>query len=117
MDVLSTPCSKRITPPMTRKHLPCGAVQCCCRESCINRRILNIGMPHAILHKRQISAGVEEMRCNRMLQAMELSLLHRQACGLSILLPQLPKHKPTNRHIAIRHKETMLGSTSQHVAQ
>ena len=44
----------------------------CRSQPRIDRSILNIGMSQPILHKRQISAGVEQVRCNRMFQAAVL---------------------------------------------
>src|SRR5215217_4169932 len=90
---------------MTGKHLSCRAIQCCCGEPCINRGVLNVGMSQPILHKREISTGIQKMRGNRMLQAMELALFWWQACNLSIRLHEMMQHIPANRHGAIREKE------------
>src|SRR5437016_9721896 len=91
--------------PMTGKDSSRLGIQRCRSEPCIDRGVLDIGMSQPIFHERQISASVEEMRCDRMLQAMELAFLLRNPRSLSVLLHQLPEHEPANRHIAIRHKE------------
>src|SRR2546425_6027423 len=57
---------------MTRKHRPRLCIQRRCSESCRDRRVLNIGMSQPILHKRQISVGVEHVCRHRMLQQWNL---------------------------------------------
>src|SRR5437868_13581020 len=90
---------------MTGKDCACLSIERGCRQSCIDRGVLDVGMSQPILHKRQISTSIKEVRCNRMLQTMELALLHRQPCDLSVHLHEMMQHKPTNRYIAVRHKE------------
>src|SRR5438876_10770049 len=58
--------------PMTRKDRPCLGVQRCRSQPCIDRRVLDVRMTQPILHKRQISASIKQVCCNRMLQAMKL---------------------------------------------
>src|SRR5438128_7447718 len=91
--------------PMTRKDRPCLCVQRCRSQPCIDRRVLDVRMTQPILHKRQISASIKQVCCNRMLQTMKLALLLWNSRSLSILLHELPEHEPANRYIAIRHKE------------
>jgi len=50
--------------PMARKHLPCRAIQRCRSEPCIDRGVLDIRMSQPILHKRQISTGIKQVRRN-----------------------------------------------------
>src|SRR5438128_2622339 len=91
--------------PMTRKDRPCLCVQRCRSQPCIDRRVLDVRMTQPILHKRQISASIKQVCCNRMLQAMKLPLLLWNSRSPSILLHQLPEHEPANRYMAIREKE------------
>src|SRR4029434_9972767 len=87
--------------PMTCKHLPRRAIKRCRGKPCIDRGVLNMGMSEPVFHKREISTSVEQVCRNRMLQAMELSLLHWQPCNLAIRLHEMMQHIPANRHVAI----------------
>src|SRR5215510_3123597 len=78
--------------PMTRKHLPRRTIERCRGEPCIDRGVLDIGMSQPIFHKRQISASIEEVCCDGVLQAMELPFLFRQACDLAIRLHEMVEH-------------------------
>jgi hypothetical protein len=62
-------------------------------------------MSQPIFHKRQISASVEQVCGNRVLQAMELPFLYWQACDRSIRLHEMVEHVPANRYVSIREKE------------
>src|SRR5712691_1676901 len=73
---------------MTRKHFPRLCIERCRGEACVDRGVLDVGMSQPILYKRMVCPSIKEMRGNRMLQAMELPLPHRQSC----LLPKRPHY-------------------------
>jgi len=86
---------------MTRKYLPRRAIERCGGEPRIDRGVLHVRMAEPILHKSQISTGIKQVCRNRMLQTMELPLLHRQACDLSIRLHEMVQHVAANWYVAI----------------
>ena len=90
---------------MTGKHLPCCAVQRRCGESRINRGVLDVGMSQPILHKCEISTGIKQVCCNRVLQATELPFLYRQPCKLSIRLHKVVQHISADWYPTVGEKE------------
>ena len=63
--------------PLHDPPIPCRAVQRRCGEPCLDHGVLTIGISQSILHEGQLSTRIKEVRGNRMLQAMELALLHQ----------------------------------------
>jgi hypothetical protein len=48
---------------MTRKDHLCLGIKRRRREPCRDRGVLDSGMSQPLLHKRQISTGIEQVRC------------------------------------------------------
>jgi hypothetical protein len=67
----------------------------------IFRSGLKILVPDPILHKLEIATRVEEMRGNRVLEAMELPLLQWEARLLAVGLHGAPQRAPIDGHAAV----------------
>jgi hypothetical protein len=87
--------------PVIRKELPGLVITPGVGQLGVLGGVLDILMPHPVLHEFQLPPRVQEVRGDRVLEAVELALLRRQACLLAIGLHGAPQRAPVDGHAAV----------------
>jgi hypothetical protein len=78
------------------KHFPRFLVPSAGREVGVDHRTRDRGVPHPILHKSQVCAGILEVRSNRVFEHMEVPLVLRDARALAIVLHEFIESAATD---------------------
>ena len=81
----------RLYHPVIRKEFAGLVITTGVGQLGVFRGVLDILVPHPVLHELQLPARVKQMRSNGMLEAVELALLRRQACFLAIRVHGTPE--------------------------
>lgn len=89
----------------TGKHLPRLLLPPRVGELRVDARVLNVRVPQPVLNERQVCAGVQQMRSDGVLQAMEVLFLGREFRLLTVSAHEFVKRRPVNQQVTPRRKE------------